>query len=281
MDRTLGMGGSDLGPLFGIRPFTTSQTQVDMWLVKTGQTPTEQTPAMRMGHLLEPVILEEYKTITGRIVFGNLLERVDGWRRGHLDGSSWAAGESHSGRVVEAKATGVWRKELGDPGTDQVPPEWLLQGQWYAELADLEAIDYAVMTKPTEVLIYTAERCRDLFKLSDEVAGEFWHKNVKELVPPEPVCLKDCQNLWSKSTATMVTVPADLSPKLDAYQDEYHKLTTIERAVATEKKRLKMVFRALHKGADELWTADKVLRSTCKENKRGVRALNIKTRNHR
>ena len=66
--RARGIGGSDVGAICGVSPFTSAR---QIYLNKTGQFPDALKPGdaaqerMRFGHLLEPVVAEEYAARTG------------------------------------------------------------------------------------------------------------------------------------------------------------------------------------------------------------------------
>ena len=63
-ERRQGIGGSDAAAAVGLSPW---KTRLELWLEKTGQTPDrEETPEMRRGTLLEPVVKQLYADATGR-----------------------------------------------------------------------------------------------------------------------------------------------------------------------------------------------------------------------
>lgn len=60
-ERKMGIGGSDIAAILGLSPF---RTPFDVWLEKTGDPafkPQEETPQMRFGTLMEPVLARVYE----------------------------------------------------------------------------------------------------------------------------------------------------------------------------------------------------------------------------
>lgn len=66
MDRTLGIGGSDIAAILGFSRYT---TPFQLWEEKLGLVPAkEESWAMERGHLLEPGLLRRYEQETGNMV---------------------------------------------------------------------------------------------------------------------------------------------------------------------------------------------------------------------
>ena len=65
--RQKGIGGSDVAPILGISKWSSA---VDIWLSKTNQKHDDcvQNEAMIWGHILEPVIRNHFREITGKKV---------------------------------------------------------------------------------------------------------------------------------------------------------------------------------------------------------------------
>ena len=65
-DRSTGPTASTVGTILGLNPYA---TPLMAWMEATGRAkPDEDSEALRMGHLLEPVIRAEYEYRTGRTV---------------------------------------------------------------------------------------------------------------------------------------------------------------------------------------------------------------------
>ena len=63
-ERARGIGASEAGTILGLNPYDSAYS---LWLRKTGQIPAqEETLAMKLGHLMEPVLHRLYEDQTGR-----------------------------------------------------------------------------------------------------------------------------------------------------------------------------------------------------------------------
>ena len=65
--RKKGLGGSDIAPILGISKWSSA---LDIWLSKTNQKHDDcvQNEAMTWGHILEPVIRNHFREVTGKKV---------------------------------------------------------------------------------------------------------------------------------------------------------------------------------------------------------------------
>lgn len=146
MDRSKGIGGSDVGSIVGCRG--AYGTPWKLWAEKTGhRAPDEPTEQMIMGHVLEPVIMSLYESRTGnKLLAGVVLPDGTGWDRrdtlthalhpwanGHLDGVTMVNGLYY---VVDGKNTqrhGLGDDEdLADVDAGECPEPWWLQLHHYA-----------------------------------------------------------------------------------------------------------------------------------------------------
>ena len=65
-ERSKGIGASDVAPILGLSMF---DSPFSFWLKKTGQVPPEpENQAMKLGHLLEPVVAQLWEESTGQKV---------------------------------------------------------------------------------------------------------------------------------------------------------------------------------------------------------------------
>lgn len=150
--RRSGLGGTDASAVLGLNPW---RTPLQVWSEKRGEAPpVEQTPAMRWGLVLEPVIAEEYSLQTGRKLWTP--EQVYHHPlHDFLVGSPdrLVIGEP---RGVEVKtANGFMASEWGPAGTDQVPQHYLIQCLHYMAVTGLRVWDLAVLIGGSDFRIYT------------------------------------------------------------------------------------------------------------------------------
>lgn len=208
-DRTRSLGGSDVAAIMGLSPF---RTALDVWREKVlGQDDFEGSRASRAGVRFEPHLLAAYEA---KLPDGSRMWRpeptVDGFRRASPDAMVEIAGWP---RVVEGKTT-ILGAKWGEDDSDLVPLDYVVQGNWYADLLGADGIDYPVLVwpydmrdllglTPAEIVSHDdvdmrvlkvpyspslAAKCRD-------AADRFWHANVLAEVPPPAVNNDDAKRL--------------------------------------------------------------------------------------
>lgn len=230
-ERRLGIGGSDAAPALGLSKWS---TPLQLYLDKIGEGELlEETDPMRFGHLLEPIVRDEYSRRTGReVVFGQppLVSREYPWMRVNLDGFVHA-----DNRVFEAK-TARNDQGWGDPGTDDVPQDYILQCTHAMIVTGAKVADVAVLIGGSDFRIYTVERNAALVDLV--IAGEraFWDA-VQRREPPAPTTLAEINLRWRESRPVMRELPpnvaaacqrlAELKAQIKASEAEADKLEGI------------------------------------------------------
>ena len=190
--RRTAIGGSEIAAVAGLDPYATA---LDVWRSKVEGYEREQTPAMRRGQLLEPVIasiyaeesrvvLEESGTIRHptRPVAVATPDRIALWPDGR--------------RVLEIKsANSRMTREWGEPGTDEIPRAYLCQVLWELACAGLERADLAVLIAGDDFRIYHLYRDVELEGLLLEKAEKFWRDHVDTKTPP-PIDGSDSCDAW-------------------------------------------------------------------------------------
>lgn len=172
--RRRGIGGSDIAAILGRSRWRTA-TQV--YQDKRGEgEPQAETLAMRRGRALEPLVLEAYCEETGRT-----LMTLDSQEIRHAT-LSWAIGTldamTTDGRPVEAK-TADYSRGWGEPGTDQIPEDYLLQVQWYMAVAashwaqPMPEADVPVLIV-SKLRIYVVRADAELHQIMFEAGARFW-----------------------------------------------------------------------------------------------------------
>jgi putative phage-type endonuclease len=190
-ERKTGIGGSDAAAALGISPW---RTPYDLWLEKTGAAnPLPVTEPMRWGTLLEPVIAAEYCRRTGRQIEPAPMLRhpTHRWMIGHIDGR--VIGEP---RILEVKTAGIgigW----GEPGSDEIPLQYLTQCHHYLVVSQAEVVDIAVLIGGQDFRLYTIERDDAIADTLIEREQRFWWR-VENRMPPDPVNTTDAVRRWGR-----------------------------------------------------------------------------------
>lgn len=177
--RRRGIGASDVPAIAGV---STWATPIDVWQQKVGLVePTPETPLTRWGHLLEPVIADEFTATTGIKV--RRLARAVHYRDwpilfAHLDRTTGDA-------ILECKSS-MTTKGWGESGSTVVPDAVALQVQAQLAAADKELAHIAALIGYRDFRTYAIPRDREMFgDLILPLLREFWTL-VETESPPEP-----------------------------------------------------------------------------------------------
>jgi len=166
-----GIGASEAAAACGVSPWS---SPAELWARKTGLLPdVEDNDAMRMGRKLEPVVLDEYRERTGyalRYPFPLCLSTRHPFMFATPDA------ETESGdRLVEAKVTTFRRvHEFGDEGTDDVPPDYLLQCQHQMAVTGHDRVDLAVLVDGRTLRVFHVERHQQLIDRMVAFEAALW-----------------------------------------------------------------------------------------------------------
>lgn len=180
-ERRTGLGGSDAPVALSLSPYK-SALELFMEKREPPQAPSvAQVGALHWGHLLEPVIRQEYATRTGRVVrlpTGTLRHFKHHFMLAHVDGVT------DDRRVFEAK-TARSPDGWGRSGSDEVPHHYLVQVQHYLAVTGFDVADIAVLIGGNDFRLYEVPADVELQQMIIEGEQDFW-KLVQEGTPPEP-----------------------------------------------------------------------------------------------
>lgn len=187
--RTHGIGGSDIGAICGVSPFTSAR---QIYLKKTGQydDPTQSSDAakerMHFGHMLEPVVADEYALRTGC-----KLVEVDATFQ-HKD-YPWALANvdrlivDDDGKpigILECKTTSEYMNDEWESG--EILTSYIYQLNWYMWILGIERGAFACLVGGNKFYHYDVFRNDELIRdVLLPKAAEFWVGNVLALKEPE------------------------------------------------------------------------------------------------
>ena len=187
--RTRGIGGSDVGAICGVSPFTSAR---QIYLNKTGQFPDALKPGdaaqerMRFGHLLEPVVAEEYAARTGAklvTVNATLQHKEHEWALANVD-RLILDDEGKPIGILECKTTGEHNNSAWEDG--ELLLSYIYQLNWYMWILDIKQGAFACLVGGNKFYHYDVFRNDEL--LNDVIipaAKSFWFDNVLALKEPE------------------------------------------------------------------------------------------------
>lgn len=207
--RRTGIGGSDVAAILGLSPW---RSAYDVWLTKTSEEElpddVEDNDAILFGHLLEPVVRDEFarrmkkQVTTSDTVFRHkekpfLIANVDGLIVGESAG-------------LEVKTASEYMAEnWGEEMTDQIPQYYLTQVVHYIGVMGWERCYVAVLIGGNKMRIYVVERDEDAIATLFALEEEFWIKHVvAKVAPPRSIAMLN--EAWTKTTGKQVQANEDI-----------------------------------------------------------------------
>jgi len=178
-----GIGSSDAAAAVGLCPY---KSQLELWMEKTGRTPTEEVPPgmddpRYWGTLLEPYVAVAYSQQTGRKVrkinavlqhptFPHMLANIDREVVGSPDV-----------QILECKTAGEWGSKLWQNG---VPEYVQLQVQHQLAVTHRQAADVAVLLCGQRLEIHRIERDDEAISRLMVLEARFWEYVTTDTAPP-------------------------------------------------------------------------------------------------
>lgn len=195
-ERRTGIGGSDAAAAVGMSKW---KTRLELFLDKTGRLRTEETEPMRWGTMLEPIVRQEYVNRTGRtvIVPNRILRHAT--REFAIVNVDGIADQCRVYEGKTARSADGW----GEPGTDEVPIEYLLQVQHAMFVTGLAVADIAVLIGGNDFRLYVVPADAELQALMIEQEAGFW-RHVVDDIEPAPVTYEDMKLAWRRATGGKV-----------------------------------------------------------------------------
>lgn len=187
--RTRGIGGSDVGAICGVSPFTSAR---QVYLNKTGQFQDALTPndaakeRMHFGHMLEPIVADEYSRRTGnRVIAVNatLVHKDHPWALANVD-RLIVDGDNRPIGILECKTTSEYMNEEWESG--EILTSYIYQLNWYLWILGLEKGAFACLVGGNKFYTYEVFRNDELLEQTIiPAAKRFWFENVLALKEPE------------------------------------------------------------------------------------------------
>lgn len=179
-ERAGGVGASESAAILGLNRW---ESPLAVYLRKTGDLPpASESPKMRIGKLMEPVIAALYREETGR-------EPLSLQRFVRSSGHPWMTATldcvCEDGRVVEFKNVGPTQAgEWGESGTDEVPAMYLIQATHQMVCAGTDVADVAALIAGNDFRTYTVPRDDRVAGRIVEATGEFMERVRRREPPP-------------------------------------------------------------------------------------------------
>ena len=246
--RPMGIGGTDIGAILGLSPY---KTPLELWseLVSGNSAPQRDLLHLRFGQHNESFIAREYERASQMFTVEHqptLFHKDHGFMFGHIDRfiqdtpdtPAVVDGVVTAKRLLECKTSSAFSKnDWGEPGTDQVPPLYLVQCAWYLAITECERADLAVLIGNSDFRVYTIERDLELEGLILSHAQHFWDEHVIGKKLPGPINTQDAAILFPKEVQDLNIQASDAI--LQSIHD-YKQVSAKSQALSDECERLKL-----------------------------------------
>jgi len=191
-ERQKGIGGSDAAAVLGVSRW---KSPLRLYLEKLGEIEPEQdNEYMLWGRKLEKLIIEHFVEATGKNV-----EKIDKilvhpeypFMIANLDGYI-----PEEDAVVEVKTASSYK--LDEWSGDNIPVEYVLQGQHYLAVTGCSKVYYPVLVGGNTFFIKEMTRDEELINMIIDAESKFWHEHIEKRIPPEMTGSVDARGLLDK-----------------------------------------------------------------------------------
>ena len=204
--RKLGIGGSDVAAILGIKSF---RTAVEIWEDKINPEveeidlrPDDHTAAMYWGNVFEKQIIDAYMlTEMTDVTYGETLYQFHHpeypWLIANIDGIAHT--KEHGEIILEVKHWGFDpNEEWGENGTDSIPLQYMYQVQHYMYVLDMPMAHVAAKIG-CDFRVYRVPRSSLYVERILPKLKHFWFENVQKKIPPAPSNLRDVRVIYRES----------------------------------------------------------------------------------
>lgn len=206
--RRSGIGASEAASVLGMNPY---RTPLEVWMQKKGLVKTLETPAMKLGTRLEPVIAEMYQDATG-------FELVQPFTMFYPKNPIIYATPD---RIIKGKNKGLEIKTAnarmaenwGKEGTDEIPQHYLIQCILCMAVTDLPEWDVAALIGGQDFRIYNIQRDIDLENSIIDKLLEWWETYIVGNREPDIDSSKSCADYL------VIKYPKNFKPLKEADTD--------------------------------------------------------------
>lgn len=175
--RKRGVGGSDVGSILGINPWS---SPLEVWLVKTGRAEAPDLSgkeSVEWGNRLEPLVAEKFADmhpeLTVRRKNCTMVSKTRPWAFANIDRELRDA-EGNRG-ILEIKTAGL---RSADQWVFGVPEFYMCQVQHYLSVTGWDFAWVAVLVGGQEYREYLVQRDEDDIEAIDQAVDSFWNDFV-------------------------------------------------------------------------------------------------------
>lgn len=266
LNRTRGIGGSDIGTVCDVNNFSTKRI---LYLVKTGQydEPLEESSAakerMYFGHLLEPIVANEYARRTGKEIYNpksTFMHKEYDWclanpDRFILDENGYPIG------ILECKTSSEFMNSEWYDG--DVPISYIYQVLWYMFVTGLRFGAIAGLIGGNKFYQYEVPYNEEIVQeILLPQARDFWFGNILALKEP-PLDGSGASTEFAKRAYADCVKNSEISFTGDSVNDLANliydtkkKIKELERIEAEAENRIKDMM----KEHEIAYTADRIMK---------------------
>ncbi len=213
-ERKKGIGGSEASMVIGVNPW---KSKLELWNEKVTQVSNiDATKKLmfKVGHVLEPIIAEEYTIETGRILEERPLKihPMYSFILGNIDREIVSGARGRGPGILEMKTKGAftnWHEE-------EIPIYYHIQIQHYLNVYNYSWGSFAVLDLGVMKLnIIDVERDDEFITKLEKEEIEFW-KLVENKTPPPVSPTKACEEFLREKYKVSKSITIDLSCNEDA-----------------------------------------------------------------
>lgn len=231
--RQKGIGGSDVAPILGISKWSST---IDIWLSKTNQKRDEavESEAMTWGKILEPVIRDRFRKVTGRKVIevhAILQSEEHPFMIADIDGLT--TDDNGEPAILECKCVSEFKRSEWE--TD-IPVYYRTQVEHYLAVTGLSTAYVAALIGGNTFVIREVHADKEMQAMLVAVEADFWRK-VVNMERPEPDASDACKNLLDSIYRGGISEQVVLPDEALEYLDMYIEACAMEDS-AKEKKQL-------------------------------------------
>jgi len=183
-EREYGIGASEVGAVLGLSPY---ETPFSLWLKKTKQVPPEpENLAMRMGHVLEPIVVQLWEEATGEKVIKASAADIIYVHPEH-DFMRATPDRIVRGRkkIVECKTT------VTDVDKNDIYPYWIAQCEYQMLVTGIHDCDLSWLVKGRYFDYANIPYDQEFAEFIAERVKEFWNESVVGGKEPELISVED------------------------------------------------------------------------------------------
>ncbi len=230
LDRQKGIGGSDASTVLGINPW---KSRLQLYHEKVDEIKADKIDndniRFKLGHVLEPMIAEEYAKRTGYILetrpskthskypfmIGNIDRHVTvpyDYNDINTPSNSLLPSETLDRGILEIKTKGAFINWEGD----EIPEYYNTQGQHYMAVYDYNWVDFAVLDfLKFEIKITRINRDNDLIAKIINEEAKFWDL-VQNKTPPKIEPTKSCSDFLKECYKDASPITINISDNEEA-----------------------------------------------------------------